>query len=92
MFFHYHLHYYSHYFYQYYFLHYFYYRYYYYFRHYHNYYYLYYQKYLALKVDQLRQVRRPGNFLTQAVKQPYSACCLTKHVFEGYGSRVLAKI
>ena len=33
--------------------------------------------YLFLKADQLRQVRRPGGPLTQAVQQPYGVSCLT---------------
>ena len=37
----------------------------------------YYLKYLALKAGQLRHVSRPGGTLTEAVKQPYGACCLT---------------
>ena len=45
-------------------------------------YHYYYSKYLELKTGLLRQARRPGDTLIQAVKQSYGICCLTGHVFK----------
>ena len=47
------------------------------------YYYHFCLKYLALKVEQSRQARRPRGTLTQTFKQPDSVCCPTWHVFRG---------
>ena len=38
---------------------------------------------LNLKAGQFRQARRPGDTLTQAVKQPYGVYYQTGHVFKG---------
>ena len=35
---------------------------------------------LSPRTNQLRQAHKPGDILTQAVKQPYSKCCLTRCV------------
>ena len=40
-------------------------------------------KALALKTAELRQVRRPGDTITQAFKQPYDVWCLTGQVIKG---------
>ena len=40
-------------------------------------------KALALKTSELRQVRRPGDAITQAFKQPYDVWCLTGQVIKG---------
>ena len=40
-------------------------------------------KALALKTSELRQVRRPGDTITQAFKQPYDVWCLTGQVIKG---------
>ena len=39
-------------------------------------------KYLTLKADHLIQAQQPGGTLTHPVKQPYSVCCLTGHMFK----------
>ena len=39
-------------------------------------------KALALKTSELRQVRRPGDTITQAFKQPYDVWCLTGQVIK----------
>ena len=40
-------------------------------------------KALALKAAELRQVRRPGDTITQVFKQPYDVWCLTGQVNKG---------